>query len=153
MLHGHYIGYQPNYLETFYSSLDLASKQDSSAYILVFQLDSNPQYNKLLAKWNAGAYNMENNTTMTPVVYGRLQDEFEDALEDGKNILKFFAQVPFDDQDFIPSKYRSTYRAILRTVISRHSRHIKRYSRWIRRLVGDSTTWVPQSAQYESCDS
>ena len=101
MLHGHYIGYQPNYLETFYSSLDLASKQDSSAYILVFQPDSNPQYNKLLAEMKGAvvAYNKENNTTMTPVVYGRLQDEFEDALEDEEKYIEVLrTKCLFDDR-------------------------------------------------------
>ena len=44
------------------------------------------------------AYNKENNTTMTPVK-GRLQDEFEDALEDEeKSIEVLRTKCLFDDR-------------------------------------------------------
>lgn len=83
MLNGNYIGYQPSYLETFYSSLEVAAQKDSSAYIIVFQPDTNPQYNKLLADMEAAVYafNERFNTTLTPVTYGLLVGETDTSLE------------------------------------------------------------------------
>lgn len=83
MLNGNYIGYQPSYLETFYSSLEVAARKDSSAYIIVFQPDTNPQYNKLLADMEAAvhAFNERFNTRLTPVTYGLLKGESLDSLK------------------------------------------------------------------------
>ncbi|MEC8627131.1 MAG: hypothetical protein VXY37_01875 [Bacteroidota bacterium] len=83
MLNGNYIGYQPSYLETFYSSLEVAARKDSSAYIIVFQPDTNPQYNKLLADMEAAVYafNERFNTRLTPVTYGLLKGESLDSLK------------------------------------------------------------------------
>ena len=83
MLNGNYIGYQPSYLETFYSSLEVAARKDSSAYIIVFQPDTNPQYNELLADMEAAVYafNKTYDTKFTPVIYGLLQDETDESLE------------------------------------------------------------------------
>ena len=82
MLNGNYIGYQPSYLETFYSSLEVAARKDSSAYIIVFQPDTNPQYNKLLVDIEAAVYsfNKTHNTTFTPITYGLLQGETDTSL-------------------------------------------------------------------------
>ncbi len=83
MLNGNYIGYQPSYLETFYSSLEVAARKDSSAYIIVFQPDTNPQYNKLLADMEAAVYafNERFNTAFTPVTYGLLKGESLSSLK------------------------------------------------------------------------
>ena len=83
MLNGNYIGYQPSYLETFYSSLEVAARKDSSAYIIVFQPDTNRQYNKLLADMEAAVYafNERFNTRLTPVTYGLLKGESLDSLK------------------------------------------------------------------------
>ena len=83
MLNGNYIGYQPSYLETFYSSLEVAARKDSSAYIIVFQPDTNPQYNKLLADMEAAVYafNERFNTRFTPVTYGLLKGESLSSLK------------------------------------------------------------------------
>ena len=83
MLNGNYIGYQPSYLETFYSSLEVTARKDSSAYIIVFQPDTNRQYNKLLADMEAAVYafNERFNTTFTPVTYGLLKGESLSSLK------------------------------------------------------------------------
>lgn len=83
MLNGNYIGYQPSYLETFYSSLEVAARKDSSAYIIVFQPDTNRQYNKLIADMEAAVYafNERFNTRFTPVTYGLLKGESLSSLK------------------------------------------------------------------------
>ena len=83
MLNGNYIGYQPSYLETFYSSLEVAAIKDSSAYIIVFQPDTNPRYNNLFADMKAAvlAFNETYNTKFTPVIYGILKGETVSSLK------------------------------------------------------------------------
>ena len=143
MLNGNYIGYQPSYLETFYSSLEVAARKDSSAYIIVFQPDTNPQYNKLIADMEAAVYafNERFNTRFTPVTYGLLKGESLSSLKSKCLVSgrKSFIHLSY--------KKRSTYRSVLRAFLTDNQKHFKRYGSRIGRVVGYETIGVSQGAQ------